>query len=142
MAFGINETGLERDALTLVTDDPFILLNRHAEDAQDAAYALAISGATITTQFSRTQSKSILRLRIRLISGTDVDDLVTLMKGLGPVTVKLTPGDATTFLAMFGPRVDQKLVPYNNDYATGKLDGTPVDPIFTQYHAELFLLRL
>jgi hypothetical protein len=43
---------------------------------------------------------------------------------------------------MFGPRSKQKLIPYNDDYATGKSDGSAVDPIFTQYKAELFLLRL
>lgn len=142
MAFAINETGFERDATKLVTGDPFILLDRHAEDAQDAQYAIAITGAPITTQFNRTQSESILRLRIRLITGSDVAVLTSLMAGVGPVTVKLTPGDATTFLAMFGPREDQKLIPYNEDYATGKSDGTAVDPIFTQYKADLFLLRL
>lgn len=142
MAFTINQTGLERGATQVVTDDPFILLDRHAEEAQDAAHAVSLSGEPITTQFTRAQAKSFLRLRIRLIKGTDVDDLVTLMEGAGPVTVKLTPGSATTIECMFGARKDQKLVPYNQDYATGKSDGSAVDSIFTQYHAELFLLRL
>ncbi len=142
MSFTINQTGLERGATKVVTDDPFILLDRHAEEARDAAYAIAISGVPVTTQFNRSQAKSVLRLRIRYIAGTDVDDLVTLMEGAGPVTVKPVPGDAGTIQCMFGPRADQKLVPYNEDYATGKPDGSAVDPIFTQYHAELFLLRL
>lgn len=142
MSFTINETGFERGGTKLVTDDPFILLDRHGEEAADAAYAVAISGAPITTQYNRSQAKSFLRLRIRYIAGSDVDTLVTLMEGAGPVTVKPTPGDATTIQCMFGPRADQKLVPYSGDYATGKPDGTAVDPIFTQYHAELFLLRL
>jgi hypothetical protein len=142
MAFTINQTGFERGATQLIFDDPPILLDRHEEEAQDAAYAVAISGEPITTQFNRAQSKSFLRLRLRLVKGSDVTTLVTLMEGAGPVTVKLVPGDATTIQCMFGPREDQQLIPYNDDYATGKSDGSAVDPIFTQYKAELFLLRL
>ena len=142
MSFTINQTGIERGGTKLVTGDPFILLDRHGEEAADAAYAVAISGVPITTQFNRSQAKSFLRLRIRYIAGADVGTLVALMEGAGAVTVKLTPGSADTILCMFGPRADQKLTPYSDDYATGKPDGTAVDPILTQYHAELFLLRL
>lgn len=142
MAFTINQTGFERDTTQLIFGDAPIILKRHAEDAADTAYAVAISGQPVTTQFHRAQSKSFLRLRLRLVAGADVTTLEDLMGGDGPVTVKLTPGDATTILCMFGPRDDQKLVPYNDDYATGKSDGSAVDPIFTQYHVELLLLRL
>ena len=142
MAFTINQTGFERGATQLLFPDPPILLDRHAEEAQDSAYAVSLTGKPITTQYVRTQSKSFLRLRLRVLEGAAVTTQTTLMEGEGPVTVKLTPGSATTILCMFGPRADQKLMPYNNDYATGKSDGTAVDPILTQYHAELFLLRL
>ena len=142
MAFTINQTGFERGATQLIFGDAPIILRRHAEEAADAAHAIAINGQPITTQFTRTQAKSFLRLRLRLVAGADVTTLEDLMKGAGPVTVKLTPGDATTILCMFGPRDDQQLTPYNDDYATGKSDGSAVDPIFTQYKADLFLLRL
>jgi hypothetical protein len=142
MAFSINETGFERDATKLVFDSAPILMDRHEEEAKDAEYAVAISGAPITVQFNRTQDKSFLRLKIRYIAGADVDTLVTLMEGDGPVTVKLTPGDATTILCMFGPREMQELTPFSGDYATGKSDGSAVDPLLRQYYAELFLLRL
>jgi len=142
MAFTINQTGLERGGTQLIFDDPPILINRHEEEAADAAYAVAIGGEPITTQFNRTQAKSFLRLRLRLVVGADVGTLETLMKGAGPVTVKLTPGDSATILCMFGPRSEQAVIPYNEDFATGKSDGSAVDPIFTQYKAELFLLRL
>ena len=62
MAFSINETGFERDAVQLVFDSAPIMLERHAEDAADAAYAVAIGGEPITTQFNRTQAKSFLRI--------------------------------------------------------------------------------
>jgi hypothetical protein len=142
MAFTINETGFERGATKLVFDDPPILMNRHEEEAADAAHAVAISGAPITVQFNRSQDKSFLRLKIVYIAGSDVGTLETLMNGAGPVDVKLTPGDATITQCMFGPRDQQKVIPFNDDFATGKSDGTAVDPIFTQYYAELFLLRL
>jgi len=142
MAFAINETGFERDAVQLLFDTAPIMLERHAEDAQDAAYAVAIGGEPVTTQFNRTQAKSFLRIRLRLIAGADLATLITLMEGAGPVTVKLTPGSATTILCMFGPRHEQIFMPYNEDYATGKTDGTAVDPIFIQYKCDLFLLRL
>jgi hypothetical protein len=142
MAFAINETGFERGATKLVFGTAPIMLERHAEDAQDAAYAVAISGEPITVQYVRTQAKSFLRIRLRLVVGSDVTTLIALMDGAGPVDVKLTPGSAAITQCMFGPREDQELIPYNEDYATGKPDGTAVDPIFTQYKADLFLLRL
>ncbi len=142
MAFTINQTGIERGGTQLVFESAPIMLQRHAEEAQDAAYAVAISGQPIVTQYARTQAKSFLRIKLRLIAGADVDTLITLMEGAGPVVVKLTPGSAATITCIFGPRADQKLTPFNKDYATGKSDGSAVDPIFTQYEAELFLLRL
>jgi len=142
MAFTINQTGFERGATQLLFDTAPIMLQRHAEDAQDAAYAIAIGGEPITTQFVRTQAKSFLRIRLRLIAGSDLGTLITLMEGEGPVDVKLTPGDAAVIQCMFGPREDQALIPYNDDYATGQTDGSPVDPIFVQYKCDLLLLRL
>ncbi len=143
MAFTINQTGIERGGTQLIFESAPIMLERHAEDAADAAHAVAIGGEPITTQFNRTQSKSFLRFRIRLVSGAaDLATLIALMEGAGPVTVKLTPGSATTTECMFGPRHEQILIPYNEDYATGKSDGSAVDPIFIQYKCDLFLLRL
>ena len=142
MAFLINEAGFERGATQLLLDTAPIMLERHAEDAQDAAYAIAISGEPITVQYTRSQPKSFLRVRLRLIAGADLDTLINLMEGAGPVDVKLTPGDSTVIQCMFGPREDQELIPYNDDYATAKMDGTAVDPIFVQYKCDLFLLRL
>lgn len=142
MAFSINETGFERGATKLVLGDAPILVERHEEEAADAAYAVAIGGEPVTTQFNRTQAKSFLRLRIRLLDATAMGTLETLMNGAGPVDVKLTPGSAAITQCMFGPRVEQQIIPWNEDFATGKMDGTAVDPIFTQYKAELFLLRL
>jgi hypothetical protein len=142
MSFTINQTGFERGATQLLLDTAPIIIQRHAEDAQDAAYAIAIGGEPITTQYTRTQTHSFLRLRLRLIAGSDIATLITLLEGAGPVDVKLTPGDATITQCMFGPREDQNWVPYNDEYATGKTDGTAVDPIFLQYKVELLLLRL
>ena len=142
MAFAINETGIERGATKLVFESAPIINDRHAEEPADAVFAVAITGAPITVQYIRTQNKTFLYFHVRLVSGADVDTLNTLMGGVGPVTVKLTPGDATVILCMFGPREDQDVTPYNGDYATGKADGSAVDPILTQHYADLFLLRL
>lgn len=142
MSFTINQTGIERGGTKLVLATAPIIVDRHAEESADSVYAVAITGAPITVQYVRSQNKTFLYLHIRLVSGADVDTLNTLMGGIGAVNVKLTPGDATVILCMFGPRDDQDVVPYNGDYATGKSDGSPVDPILTQHYADLFLLRL
>jgi len=142
MSFTINQTGIERDATQLLFPDPPILLERHEEDAADAVYEVSLPGNPIVVQYVRDQPKSFLKIRLRLLDAAEVATLVTLMEGSGPVTVKLTPGDAAEFLAMFGPRDDQDLMPYNDDFATGKPDGSAVDTVFTQYRADLFLLRL
>lgn len=142
MAFGINDTGIERGATQLLFPDPPILMDRHAEDAPDAAFEVAIPGNPVVVVYNRDQQRTFLHLRLRLLDAADITTLQALWAGSDPVTVKLTPGDATTILCMFGPRADQKLLPYNDDYATGQPDGSPVDPLLQQYHAELLLLRL
>jgi hypothetical protein len=142
MAFTINQTGIERGATQLLFPSAPIIIDRHREEPADAAHAIAITGAPIVVQFGRTQQKSELRMRIRLLTGAEVTTLNTLMAGSGPVVVKLTPGSATTINCMFGPREEQEVVPYSGDYATAKMDGSAVDPLLEQHHAELFLLRV
>lgn len=142
MAFGINETGIERGATQLLFPDPPIIIDRHEEDAPDAAYDVAIPGNPIVVEYARQQDKTFLRIKVRYLTAAHIATLQTLWSGSGPVTVKLTAGSSTTSSAMFGPRKDQRLTPFNGDYATSKPDGTSVDPIFEQYWAELLLLRL
>jgi len=142
MAFTINQTGIERGATKLVFESAPIILERHAEDAADAAYEISLTGAPVVTQFVRTQTQSFLRFRLRLVAGSDVATLTTLMAGSGPVTVKLTPGSATTIQCMFGPRAEQKFMPFNDEYATGKPDGSAVDAAFIQYRVDLMMLRM
>jgi len=142
MSFTINQTGIERGAIQLIFESAPIILKRHDEDAADSAYEISLTGTPVVTQFVRAQAQSFLRFRLRLVSGSDVATLSTLMAGDGPVTVKLTPGSTTTISCMFGPRDDQKFEPFSGDYATGQSDGSAVDPIFVQYRVDLLMLRL
>ena len=142
MAFTINQTGIERGATKLVFESAPIILERHAEDAADSAFEVSLTGAPIVTQFTRSQAQTFLRFRLRLVSGADVATLSTLMAGAGPVTVKLTPGSAATIQCMFGPRANQTFMPFNDDYATGKPDGSAVDAAFIQYRVDLMMLRM
>jgi hypothetical protein len=125
-----------------VFGDAPILMDRDEEEPADSVHAVAITGAPIVTTFNRTQEKTFLRMKLRLVAGSDMDKLRSLMKGSTPVTVKLTPGSATTILCRFAGRDEQTMNPYNDDFATGKPDGTAVDPIYTQFSPELLLLRL
>ena len=142
MAFTINQTGIERGATKLVFPDPPIMVQRHEEDAPDAAYDVSIAGNPVVVEYARDQQKTFMRLKVRYLGASEISTLQTLWSGSGPVTVKLTAGSATTSQAMFGPRKDQKLNLFSGDYATSKPDGTAVDSIFEQYWAELLLLRL
>jgi hypothetical protein len=145
MAFTINQTGIEDYATgttQVVFDSPVIVQERDAETGADAVHDVAISGVPVVVVFSRTQAKSFLRIYARMVKGTDLDNLRTLLASGEPVKVKLTPGSAATVTCMFGPRSEQVLVPWNGDHPDAQGDGSALDPVLIQYKAELFLLRL
>lgn len=142
VAFTINQTGIERGATQLIFNDPPILVKRHEEAAPDAAYELSLTGTPVVVVYNLSQDKAFLRLKIRYLDAFDIAILETLWSNKTTVEVKLTAGVATTITCMFGPRRDQQIMPYNKDFATSKPDGTAVDPILSQYWAELFLLRM
>jgi hypothetical protein len=144
MAFLINETGIEDYATgspQVVFDSPVIIAERDAETAADAVHDVALSGAPVVVVYTRTQSKSFLRLYVRRIVGTDLANLRALMAAGKLVKVKLEAGNASTIDCMFGPRSMQKLSAYTGDHPDAKGDGTAIDPLLLQYQAELVLLR-
>lgn len=145
MSFTDNQTGIEDYAAgttQVIFDSPVIVLERDAEAAADAVHDVAISGVPIVVVYTRTQAQSFLRLYARMVKGTDLTNLRTLMGSGDLVVVKLTPGTSTTITCMFGPRKDQTLEPWTGDHADAQGDGSALDPILIQYRAELFLLRL
>jgi hypothetical protein len=144
MAFNLNDTGIEDYATgtpQVVFNDPVVVLERDAETGADVVHDVAISGDPLVVAYNRTQQRTFLRLYVRLISGTDLSNLRSLMGAGALVKVKLTPGTSTTITCMFGPRTEQKLRAYTGDHAEAQSNGSPLDPLLIQYNAELMLLR-
>jgi len=144
MAFTINETGIENLAETVrvVFETPVIVLERDLETAADAVHDIAISGAPIVVVYNRTQPRSELNLYVRRIMGTNLANLRALMAAGEPVTVKLTPGSATTITCLFGSRKDQTLEAWTGAHPDADSAGAALDDLLLQYKATLKLFRM
>lgn len=145
MAFTINETGIQDKATgttKVVFETPVIIADRDAETPADTVHDVSLAGTPVAVAYVRSQSAAFLRLYVRRLLIADVLTLRTLLASGAPVEVKLTPGSATLIDCMFGPRSEQKLTPWNGDHPDAAGDGSALDPLLTQYNAELFLLRL
>jgi hypothetical protein len=142
MSFTINQTGIEQGTTQVVFETPVIINERDDETAADAVFDVALPGNPVVVVYDRTQQRTFLHLYVRRMLIADVEKLRTLMASGSPVTVKLTPGSSTTIQCMFGPRKDQRLIPWNGPHPDADGAGATLDPLLTQYKAELFLLRL
>lgn len=145
MAFLINDTGIEDYATgspQVVFASPVIIMDRDDETTADVVYDVSLTGAPVCVVYDRTQAKTFLKIYTRLVTGADLTALRALMTAGKIVNVKLEAGDATVIPCMFGPRDQQKLVPWNGPHPDAKGDGDPIPDLLLQYKAELMLLRM
>ncbi len=142
MAFAINDTGLERDVVQVVFDDPVIIESRHEEGGPDRVYDVAIPGNPVGVEYARTQDQAFFRIRARLVDAADVAILETLLAGSGPVVFKPKAGDAGTVTCLFGERKDHEFELYNGPIPDAAADGSALSSLLTQYNVTLSLLRL
>ncbi len=141
MSFAISQTGIERGSTKLVFDSPVIILDRDAESSPITYHERALDGSHVVVQVARTQAKALLRLRVVKMSLAQKTTLVALISG-GPVTVKLTPGTATTSVAVFADGSEQEIEPILGDHPEATSAGAALDAALTTYRADLTLIRL
>ena len=137
MAFAIGEVGIERGATQVLFD-----VERHKEGGPSTSYELAITNNPCVVDYSVSQDKAFLQIRMEQLDIAQVNLIETLMGATGPVEVKLKVGDATTITCAFGPREMHKFIPYNKEYPEGDKTGATLTPVLTAYKVTLCLLRL
>lgn len=142
MAFTNDEFGFENAAGKLVVTDPPIIVERDEETGPDASHEVSLTGSPVVVIYNRTQEESFLRLHLRLLTAAQKVTLKAIMRSKTTTAVKIAAGTSTTITCMFGARSEQDIQPWNNHHAETQTDGSAVDPLLTQYWAELFLLRM
>ena len=142
MAFAIGEVGIERDTTQVLFAAPPIIEDRHMEGGPAVSYELSIANTPCVVNYVVEQDKAKLKIRMEQLTWAQVLVLDTLMNTSGPVTVKLTPGSATTITCAFAPRSEHSIEAYNGPHPESDKVGDPLTPILTTYKVTLSLLRL
>ena len=142
MAFTEAQVGIERSATQVLFDAPPIIEDRDREGGPTTAYELAITNNPCVVDYSVSQDKAFLKIRMEQLTAAQVATINTLMGATGPIVVKLEAGTSATLTCAFGPRHMHKFVLYNGPIPESDKAGDPLTPILTAYKVTLFLLRL
>jgi hypothetical protein len=142
MAFDLSDVGIERGTTKVLFNHPPIIEHRHAESGQDTIYEVAVPGNPVAVQYVPSQAKIFLRLRWEQVTPAQMATLETLRAGAGLITVKLTPGSATTLTCVFGPDSEQEITPYTGDYPESDKIGGALPDLMKTYRVRLTLIRM
>lgn len=136
MSFETGETGIERDETQLVFAHAPKLLHAHQQGGPDRVVAVSVPGTPVVVEYVPDEDPALVVIRSELLTEDQVETLEELLSETGPVTVKLDPAeDGETFLAVFGPRAEQKLEPIFGAYPVTAPER------LTKWRAQLTLYR-
>ncbi|MCP4897616.1 MAG: hypothetical protein GY906_11645 [bacterium] len=110
MSIALDKAGIERGAVKLERDRSFRILNRFGFRPPSASVR-TLAGTAVTTEFIIPGSDP--KLVIALENLTEAETLIVqqLLEGIGPLTCKPTPGDATDYTVTLGPASEQTIEP-------------------------------
>ena len=132
MSFTDAQVGIERGATQLLFErEPVVLKDK--PDLPPRAMAISLSGTPISVEFITAQDERNLYIVVEFLSKADTSTLFSILRGTGPVTVKIEAGVSTTLTCTFAP--DQGVEPVN---ARGYPESTATEMI--GYRATLHLL--